>query len=333
MFIFFLSILEMTDYYTFGEKSKISKRQTDPVQCCLNGKDGYFAAEVCPENPLRRDVWLCPAFMAQRCARNWDKYCDIYLEERKGEDFTGKAANEFIRQAAETKFCRVDEAQDGFCYERCEMFNPTANSSAKVCKTEGNVTYRESDKLYNLDTDYSSSGKLNYASPLKIKGCKKICDIFNLQDLTNEDKVLNECLDRGVCSDILTNVAMNLSSKNVPVQNERLRSFMNKLIPKPGQPGYANLGASGIITNTQVATPAVDAVIPTNVEMTMPDVANTTVEPSKEQTNQMIMGQPITESFRYLRNSRSQETSSNVMTRFLIICAIAALCYYYKTKK
>jgi len=322
-----------TDYQPFSTNDTISLREADPVQCCLTGKSGIFNAETCPENPLRRDIWLCPAFMAQRCASNWDGYCDIYLQEKIGEDATGKAARQFVHDVADERFCKVDNSVPGStCYSRCEMFNPTAPNSAQVCKLEGDIVYRDSTDLWNLDTNFSWSGKLNTASPIKITACKKKCDTFTAETLTDSDRVINECLDSGACQEIMQNLAQNIVSRGVKdqVQNKRLKQFIDAYILKAGTaPKVSSLGASPNLSTSPYAMPASDPYLPSNNVYTVADVGNTANTPQLNVagTNNMSKKEP----FRYLnRRGRREMSGTSIVITLVIIAAIVWVLHHKK---
>ena len=93
----------MSDYFEkYGGKNPITEKNADPVQCCLEGS--YLN---CPENPWRFEKGLCQNFMGQRCARGWDKYCDLYLDQQSTADFTGEKANDFLFEALLQNFAEM----------------------------------------------------------------------------------------------------------------------------------------------------------------------------------------------------------------------------------
>ena len=249
-----------SSYQSYGENATVKLSEADPVQCCLKGRFNQ-----CPGNPSRFQVGLCENYMAQRCARGWDQYCDLYLTEKDGDDFTGKAANKFLRDAALAKFCRNDTTAPGsYCFTKCDSFNPVGTTSAQVCNTWGDIVFRDTNELYNIDTNYNWSGKLNVPSPIKFSGCKKVCDVFNLADFTDDDRVINECLTRGACQDVMVNIAENAISTGQSVKNSRLKDFIARLVVSTkGEttPAQSSLGASPQITTAPVTVPAVSPTI------------------------------------------------------------------------
>jgi len=274
------------EFKEYGAVSQLSSREADPVVACL----ASTKYNVDPTNPLRYQIGLCESWMAQRCSRGWDKYCEVYLSDQINKDFTGKAANKWLREALESRFCRVDQNSPGsYCYEKCDLFDPVASQGAQVCRTFGDVVYRDSNKLYNIDTNYNWSNTLTAPSPIKFKTCEKVCDVFTLADFDEDDRILNECLDRGIGTDILQNLAQNLVSNKVPVRNSRLRSFIERYVigSAKGQitPGFSSIGQAPVITNVPIATPAVNPYLPPNGHFAVNDVGNLGSEPSKYQVD------------------------------------------------
>lgn len=307
------------NYRLYGENSTVSLREADPVQCCLSGKSGIFAMETCAGNPLRREIELCPKFMSQRCARNWDDKCDIYLNEQTQADFTGKKASEFLKATASAKFCRVDTSFPGsYCFEKCEQFNPTAPNSAQVCTIEGDVVYRDSSKLYNLDTNYNWSGRLNTAEPIKFTGCKKTCD--QMKNIGEADRVINECLDRGVCGDVISNLAQNIVANNIPFENSRLKNFIERYVigTQAGAaqgvitPGSSSLGAANTVTSRPVAVPAVNPYLqPDNTYVIQKNTGNFSPQPIYNQSGSVAQQPaPVTEPF-HMRYADAATPSGN----------------------
>ena len=318
---------ENNNNYQFnGEGSVLSLREADPVQCCLSGTTGIFSMETCAGNPLRRQVELCPMFMSERCARNWDGYCDIYLKEQSQSDANGKKVMEFLKDTLSHKFCRTLDVPGSYCYTRCETFNPTAPNSAQVCQTLGDVVYRDSSKQYNIDTNFNWSGRLNTAEPIKFTSCKKTCDVFPAQGITDDDRVVNECLDRGIGMDIISNLAQNLVSKAVQVQNKRLKQYIDYYVI--GQksfpnltPGFSSLGASGVVTTQPIAIPTNSPyVAPNATYLIQENVGNFPPNPTGNVVNTVAPFAapvtenkvPLTEPFGYRRHYRQAPADLNL---------------------
>ena len=263
------------NYKQYGEQSKISIREADPVVSCLSSSK----FNVDTTNPLRFQVDRCNNWMSQRCSKKWDKYCDLYLADKKNSDFTGKATNEWLRKALEEKFCRVDTSIPGsYCYEKCDLFDPLAPGGAEVCHTQGDIVYRDSNKLYNLDTNYNWSGKLTTPSVIKFTGCKKTCDLVDSYKFEEDDFILNECLDRGIGQDILQNVAENIVSKNIVVNNSRMKLYISRYVIGSDRtnltPGFSSLGRVNVVTNQTNAIPAVNPYLPPNSSISVGNIGN-----------------------------------------------------------
>lgn len=178
----------------------------DPVDCCLEGS-----------NCNSFDKGNCSEFMTQRCARNWDAKCDIYLLRLDGL----RTGNDFVRDVASKRYCRdKNNNKNSSCVTSCE------NGS---CKLVGDDTYKNPLKLYDISKKFSSLED-NEISPLKASQCKQVCDVLNLSSLGDDDRVLNECLDRGSCGDVIMSLSENIVSNNVPYTNRRLKKFIDGYI-------------------------------------------------------------------------------------------------------
>ena len=252
-------------YQKFNVNGPIKNYLADPVQDCIAGN--FFNGH---DNPLRYDIGRCSTFMGQRCSRQWDGYCDIYLKERMDADFVGKAANEFLIKALDAQFCTVNKSLPGSeqtCFTKCEEMDPLAPDSAMICQTEGNFVYRNTDKMYNIDTQYPSTGRLSTPSPIRIAECPKVCNLLSEDKLTDNNRVLNECLDRGIGADILVNIAENAISQGVKITNTRFNRFIHSFVLKSSNsltPGFASLGASPMLSTVKRGMPASNPVIPSN---------------------------------------------------------------------
>jgi hypothetical protein len=151
----------MDTFKKLGQNYTISLKEADPVNCCL---DGSFMN--CPENPLRFEKGMCGDYMAQRCARNWDSYCDVYLEQMDSKDINGKAVDQFLGATLSSKFCRDDTSNpNAHCVTACELVNPLSAGGAVVCKSVGETVYRDQTQLYNISTDFANSEGLNTTAP------------------------------------------------------------------------------------------------------------------------------------------------------------------------
>ena len=141
------------------------------------------------------------------------------------------------------------------------MFDPASSSpSFMVCKTVGDIAYRSTDNVFDLSGDFPQSGRLATASPIKMTACPKVCNVY--QDLTDNNRLLNEVLDRNSCPDLVMNLAQNIVANRIPVTNRRLNDFINRYVVKPGAPSYSSIGDSNILTTTPMKTPVVNATLP-----------------------------------------------------------------------
>ena len=250
----------MSQYYEkYGGNNPITQKNADPVQCCLEGS--YLN---CPENPFRFEKGLCTKFMGQRCARGWDQYCDLYLEEQSSSDFTGKKVTEFLTEAFSSKFCRDDTSDpNSKCYTRCEMLNPLSNNSATVCKTYGNNAYRDIRNVQAVSTGFLLDAKLDAATPLSVHKCPKTCDILAMNSFGEDDRVLNEVLDRGIAQNAVMNLAQNIVKSGLSINNTRLQNFISKYIDTSNsKEGFdadlsltSQLGKTNVLSTSNYPTP------------------------------------------------------------------------------
>jgi len=211
-----------------------------PEDCCIkNIHDSGFKLEKCPE------------YMGQRCARNWDEKCDIYLLQSDDK----RNGNDFIDLVASKKYCRnvganndetcVESYSDGFYTQEKETVYTDPQNLLKVSDNFGNLR------------DFIVEGKAEI-SPLKAKKCGKKCDILNLANFGNDDRVLNECLDRGSCQEVMMNLAENLVINNIDIKNERMKKFIKGYIatnPADIQTRVLVGGKGPQITTREITTP------------------------------------------------------------------------------
>lgn len=295
-----------SEYSTFKPNMPIQNYLADPVQDCIPGN--FFNGA---DNPLRYDIGRCDAFMSQRCARNWDGYCDIYLRQQEKADETGKASNKFLTDALNAQFCRVDNSLPGSentCYTRCEQMDPLAPDSAQICRHDGDYIYRKSIVSQNIDTQFNSTGRLSTPSGISIASCPMICDKFTEENLSDNNRVLNECLDRGIAADALVNIAENAISSGVKITNSRFLRFINSFVLNKSdslKPGFSSLGASPMLTTVQRALPAVDPYLQKDNKYIVDNTALFGPQLGDSKVNNS------TEKFEFMNNSLPKFTAMN----------------------
>jgi len=205
----------------------------DPADCCL---EGGSCTDFNNGN--------CEEFMTQRCARNWDSKCDVYLLRLDGS----RDGNEFIRNVASKRYCRdKNNNKNSSCVTSCE------NGS---CSLVGDDSYKNPVKLYDISKNFGSL-KDDEISPLKTSQCKQVCDILNLSSFGDDDRVLNECLDRGSCGDVIMGLSENIVLNNIPYTNRRLKKFIDDYI---AQDTTNNLQTRVLVggKNPQITTRPID---------------------------------------------------------------------------
>jgi hypothetical protein len=307
---------------------------SDPVACCL--RNSMF---TCVDNPNRIKVGQCTDFMSQRCSANWDGKCDLFLQEKLTDDYTGKAANEFLTKTLEKKFCRLDTSNPAtHCFEKQTQYNPLAYGKGKgdFDMLEGDFVYRPNNKLLNISTNNFAYGRLDSASPIKIAKCPKTCDKIN--SITNDDRVVNECLDRGTCIDAMQNIAENLVANSITTSNDRLNNFIDRYIMQPKknlQVGFASTGNGPYMTTINKPTPGPSDYIPPNQTYQLDeDIGNfanemnpvKTTEAEKFRFRRRRQDSPSLESGSYLK----KKDKNMIMIVVLIVLISYVLYLYFK---
>lgn len=212
---------------------------------------------------IRRDAKLqkCPEHMAQRCARNWDDKCDIYILQLDDK----REGNDFIDLVASKKYCRVTNNKDEACVKSYK--DGTYVQEDETSYTDPQKLLSVSDNFGNL-RDFIVEGKAEI-TPLKAGKCDKKCDILNLANFGNDDRVLNECLDRGSCQEVMMNLAENLTINNIDIKNERMKKFIKGYIatnPADIQTRVLVGGKGPQVTTREITTPGPAVVINPEVE-------------------------------------------------------------------
>ena len=166
--------------------------------------------------------------MAQRCASNWDGYCDQYLYEGQTNPSGFSVVNpNFLAEVAKKKYCHLNTSAPGaHCAMECESFTPQGQSSVQICDTVGSQNWLDTKDEYDLAGDFPQSARLNPISPIYMGECPQICDSPPPGSLGEDDRVLNLCIEHGACTPILMDLAYNVVKNNIPVTN----SAFNKII-------------------------------------------------------------------------------------------------------
>ena len=221
-----------------------------PEDCCIrNILDAGFKLQKCPEH------------MAQRCARNWDDKCDIYILQLDDK----REGNDFIDLVASKKYCRVTNNKDEACVKSYK--DGTYVQEDETSYTDPQKLLSVSDNFGNL-RDFIVEGKAEI-TPLKAGKCDKKCDILNLANFGNDDRVLNECLDRGSCQEVMMNLAENLTINNIDIKNERMKKFIKGYIatnPADIQTRVLVGGKGPQVTTREITTPGPAVIINPEVE-------------------------------------------------------------------
>ena len=204
----------MSGYYDFGVNKPIEAKYEDPVDLCL--ANNFFKLK---DNPLvQGDATLCNDFMVQRCAAKWDDKCKLFLDQYIDPTF--------MQEVAKYKYCTLDPNSN--CWQVCKPMNPLAQYSPNVCKVYGNQFYMKDSELYDLAGNFSLTSKLRNTSPLTFTKCPVLCQ--GIDKIEKDDPVMDECFKTGKCQEVLQNLAIYASEKNIPVENAKFKDFMNNYI-------------------------------------------------------------------------------------------------------
>lgn len=196
------------DYSEFGKS--LTPVDNDPVDCCLPGS---FL-----DCPKVADLGMCPAFMAQRCAANWDEKCTTYANSLNDDI----KLRDFMRDTAGSKYCQL--SPDSNCTTMCQPFDPIAQDSPKVCKTVGSEVLKDANASIDIGWYYPVN-----ISPDYMGSCRQTCNKMNPRDIKEDDPVINTCLKYGYCNDILTNVCQLADNSGVTVNHPGLSTYCKNL--------------------------------------------------------------------------------------------------------
>lgn len=223
----------MSGYFDFGVNEPIEKKFTDPVDLCL--ANNFFNLK---DNPLvQGDATLCNDYMVQRCAKNWDGKCKLFHEQRIDPTF--------LLEVAKYKYCSLDPNSN--CWQVCKPMNPLAQYSPNVCKVYGNQFYAKDSELYDVAGNFSLTSELRTTSPLTFTKCPVLCQ--GVDKIAKDDPVIDECFKTGKCQEVLQNLAIYASEKNIPVENEKFRDFMNNYIMNKPVPGTPSVQGASVPTS------------------------------------------------------------------------------------
>ena len=132
----------------FGQPSG-SPNLNDPLTYCLtDSMDKNFQHGVIGVTSGPRSK-RCQSYMAERCATNWDGFCEYFYQEHRNPSkqwpnnrswpdtlvpkfWTGQTSSltigdQLLKNSAETKYCTYPS-----CYPRTELFNPLDPNSPRI---------------------------------------------------------------------------------------------------------------------------------------------------------------------------------------------------------
>lgn len=226
--------VKASDFSEFGKpySGYWEDRDKDPVDRCLPGaflSDKFQTAQLD----------MCPDFMSQRCARDWDSKCDLYFESLENIN----EVRDFLSKTLSKKFCRL--ADDSKCTIECQPFDPIAQSTAKVCTYLGSEPLR--DRMDNLDIGYYFPVNM---SPDYMGKCMQTCDVVAPNKIDEHDPIIDKILNIGYRSQVLTQLCQLSLDSKTPISNPRLQSYCTQLVKekeeveKKTKEGYKGIIAS-----------------------------------------------------------------------------------------
>jgi hypothetical protein len=146
------------NYATLGQITKKSTWKNDPnealTMCLTDTMDKYFVYGGEINHFAGTKSVNCHEYMAQRCADNWDGYCEYFYREngptgqwpnnklylnpinRPWEEKVGIAQQKtmgehLLRNTAEVKYCKFERCRSNCCPATTQPFNPiSANTPA-----------------------------------------------------------------------------------------------------------------------------------------------------------------------------------------------------------
>lgn len=193
------------DYSKFGKSYPDFPTEPDPVTCCLPGN--FMTCHPTAQ------MGLCPEYMSQRCAQNWDDKCDLYLNS------TPKI-REFVLKTADKKFCKL--APNSACDIKCQPFNPIAQDSPQVCTYVGDETLIDPSRVEDIGYYWPVT-----ISPYYMGKCERDCTMQSQIDIN--DPVIDNCLNYRLCADTLTSICKVMD--NTKILHPGLKTFCDKLPP------------------------------------------------------------------------------------------------------
>lgn len=233
-------IMTTSDYATYGSPIALTKELIDPVEQCVG--NNFFTKTGRPG--INQEIGLCQKFMGKRCAaNNWDVYCDYFLYT--GETDTGgfhHLNRKFLETAAKEKFCRAaTEAPGAQCAMSCEPFDPTSQASPQVCSWVGTQNWMDTKAEYDLAGNYLQTQTLNPVSPTFMNRCPLVCDAKGISEISEDDAIINKCIDHGACGDTLLELAYYITKNGIPVNNTKFKKFIDLAkLDKPFNPNVVS---------------------------------------------------------------------------------------------
>lgn len=200
-------------YRKINDFGKIASK--DPVGYCLfDDVDTQFDSGVLGGKIYGPYSPNCQLMMADRCAKKWDKYCEVVFGDKElkypnvadvfadpivpgVQNVNGSlltAGQQLLKTSAQRRFCD---------FRNC---NPTKFS------------FEPTDPTSPILTQYDPVSS----------GCVPVCNKFDVSTIDN-DIIMNKCMqDPIACNDVLQNVCNTAKRTNRDLGNTRLGQFCRK---------------------------------------------------------------------------------------------------------
>jgi hypothetical protein len=253
----------------YSNPKDIPEDELDMVGCCLPGN-----FMNCPQmNGSTKPAELCPRYMSERASRKWDHYTQDYYAS-----LTPSQQIMFLHDTARVKYCHNDSKDPNVqCGIRCSRFDPTSPDAPYVCENVGSTSWRGTPQgpWYMMDTGDYNPIQLD---PMYIGRCMQTCNLYSEtpDSLTNQDTVLNLCLQRGACNDVLVDLASNMIQNKIPIKNQAFAQWIQlntQVPPSSGRREEPPLPPVPLIPKKQLSPPVLKPLSPLMLAMNAPIVS------------------------------------------------------------
>lgn len=179
------------EYSDFGKPYTEYPLKTDHCDCCL------------PGNFMRchslANLDMCPEYMSQRCANEWDEKCTIYRDSITDTNHL----HNFLNATLSKKYLKLSDTSN--CSISCQPFDPISQESEMVCSIIGNEVLHDTSNTIDVGDE----------KPVVISGeymGKCLLENKNIP-IPDNDIVLNSCIQNGACKDTISTLCKGNTNK------------------------------------------------------------------------------------------------------------------------